>query len=298
MSRSLSPCPAEVQVERLIAKADHIIFIVHAVRQVVPCPGCARPSRRIHSHYERRLADLPWNGIPLEIRLRTRRFFCDADECDRRIFTERLPETTAIYARRTLRMEQALRWLGLALGGEAGARTAERLGLGVSGDTLLRHLRRMALAQKQAPVAPRVLGMDDWAWRKGQRYGTILCDLERRRVVDLLPDRQSNTVAEWLRDHAPSPEIISRDRAGAYAEAAHQGAPQAVQVADRFSTHASGPGFDTRSTTQPGAATETFRTLPASDRVVSTWPLRTGHRIATRTEPEDRALLVARGTIS
>ncbi len=234
MSRSLSPCPAEVQVERLIAKADHIIFIVHAVRQVVPCPGCARPSRRIHSHYERRLADLPWNGIPLEIRLRTRRFFCDADECDRRIFTERLPETTAIYARRTLRMEQALRWLGLALGGEAGARTAERLGLGVSGDTLLRHLRRMALAQKQAPVAPRVLGMDDWAWRKGQRYGTILCDLERRRVVDLLPDRQSNTVAEWLRDHAPSPEIISRDRAGAYAEAAHQGAPQAVQVADRF----------------------------------------------------------------
>src|SRR6266852_613407 len=170
MSRSLSPCPAEVQVERLIAKADHIIFIVHAVRQVVPCPGCARPSRRIHSHYERRLADLPWNGIPLEIRLRTRRFFCDADECDRRIFTERLPETTAIYARRTLRMEQALRWLGLALGGEAGARTAERLGLGVSGDTLLRHLRRMALAQKQAPVAPRVLGMDDWAWRKGQRY--------------------------------------------------------------------------------------------------------------------------------
>jgi transposase len=130
-------------------------------------------------------------------------------------------------------MEQALRWLGLALGGEAGSRTAQRLGLGVSGDTVLRHLRRMSAAQKPAPVPTRVLGIDDWAWRKGQRYGTILCDLERHRVVDLLPDRQSNTVTEWLREHAP-PEVISRDRAGAYAEAARLGAPHAVQVADRF----------------------------------------------------------------
>jgi len=133
---------------------------------VAPCPACTSSSDRIHSYYERRLADLPWNGIPVEIRLRTRRFFCDTDACAQRIFTERLPETTATYARRTLRMEQALRWLGLALGGEAGARTAQRLGLVVSGDTLLRHLRRMSVAQKPVPVSPRVLGIDDWAWRK------------------------------------------------------------------------------------------------------------------------------------
>jgi transposase len=232
MNRSLSPCPAEVQVERLIAKADHIVLVVRAVRRAVACPGCAQPSSRIHSYYERRLADLPWNGVAVEIRLQTRRFFCDGEDCAYRIFTERLLETTATYARRTLRMEQALRWLALALGGEAGARTAERLGLVISGDTLLRHLRRMPLAHEPA-VAPRVLGIDDWAWRKGQRYGTILCDLERHCVVDLLPDRQSNTVAEWLRDHAP-PDVISRDRAGAYAEAARNGAPHAVQVADRF----------------------------------------------------------------
>jgi transposase len=233
MSRSLSPCPAEVQVERLIAHADHITLVVRAACREVPCPGCARFSSRIHSYYERRLADLPWNGIPVEVRLRTRRFFCNTDDCAWHIFTERLPETAATYARRTQRMAQALCWLGLALGGEAGARTAQRLGLMVSGDTLLRHLRRMALTQKSAPTVPRVLGMDDWAWRKGQRYGTILCDLERRRVVDLLPDRQAQTVTQWLRAHAP-PEIISRDRAGAYAEAARQGAPHAVQVADRF----------------------------------------------------------------
>jgi len=233
MSRSLSPCPAEVQVERLIAQADHIVLMLSAVRRTVVCPGCVQPSSRIHSYYERRLGDLPWNGVPVRIRLRTRRFFCSTPTCAHHIFTERLPETTAAHARRTRRMEHALRWLGLALGGAAGARTAQRLGLVVSGDTLLRQLRVGFVAQRPTPIAPRVLGLDDWAWRKGQRYGTILCDLERRCVVDLLPDRQSNTVTAWLRDHA-TPEVISRDRAGAYAEAARRGAPHAVQVADRF----------------------------------------------------------------
>lgn len=233
MSRSISPCPAEVEVERLIAQADHIVLMLRAVRRTVLCPSCAQPSSRVHSYYERRLADLPWNGVPVRIHLRTRRFFCSAPSCAHHIFTERLPETTAVHARRTRRMQQALCWLGLALGGEAGARTAQRLGLVASGDTLLRQLRRGFAAQRPTPIAPRVLGLDDWAWRKGQRYGTILCDLERRRVVDLLPDRQSHTVTQWLRDHAP-PEVIARDRAGAYAEAARRGAPQAVQVADRF----------------------------------------------------------------
>src|ERR1700739_1491697 len=148
MSRSLSPCPAEVQVERLIAQADNIVFVLSAVRGTGVGPGCPQPSSRIHSYYERRLGDLPWNGVPVRIRLRTRRFFCSTPTCTHHIFTERLPETTAAHARRPRRMEHALRWLGLALGGAAGARTAQRLGLVVSGDTLLRQLRAGFVAQR------------------------------------------------------------------------------------------------------------------------------------------------------
>lgn len=316
MSRSLSPCPAEVQVERLISRADHVIVMLRSVRRTSACPGCAQPSRRIHSYYDRQLADLPWNSVPVRIRLRTRRFFCDTEECAYRVFTERLSETTEAYARRTRRMEQALHWLGLALGGAAGARTAQRLGLTVSGDTLLRQLRRRALAAKPIPIAPRVLGMDDWAWRKGQRYGTILCDLERRCVVDLLPDRQSGTVREWLRDHAP-PEVISRDRAGAYAEAARQGAPHAVQVADRFHLLRNlREALEHVLERQSPVLEEAFRqstvtaVIPLSppvhpplsppqqlNRTASKRPFATSHRSATRNGPEDCALLVTRRAV-
>ncbi len=158
-----------------------------------------------------------------------RKFFCDNRDCERRIFAESLPAVAARYARKTSRLAEALRELAYLAGGEAAARIARPFGLLVSPDALLLHLRRCS--PQPASPAPRVLGVDDFAFRKGHRYGTILVDLERRRLVDLLPNRSRESLTTWLKRH-PGIEVISRDRASAYAEGAALGAPKAEQVAD------------------------------------------------------------------
>ncbi len=223
--------PKGLELERLVVDRSGVMIFVSSVVPSTCCPECGRSFRRIHSRYSRKVTDLPWHGVPVTLRLRVRRFFCDEPSCKKGTFCERLPEVAA-HARKTSRLEEALMLVAFELGGRAGARLAVELGLLVSRDVLLRRVRRSPLPAKLAENV-RVLGVDDWALRKGARYGTILVDLERRRVVDLLPDRSAETLAEWLVEH-PGVEIISRDRYRPYMEGASAGVPDAVQVADRF----------------------------------------------------------------
>ncbi|MDT0632869.1 ISL3 family transposase [Rubrivirga sp. S365] len=194
------------------------------------CPGCGHRSRRVHGLYTRSPADLPVSDRAVGLRLRVRRFRCLSEACPRRTFAEPFPDLVARHARRTDRLAASQVRTGLATGAEPGARLLRDLRMPTSPDTVLRLLHRHPVPEAETP---RVLGLDDWAWRKGRSWGTILIDLETRRPVDLLPDRTSTAVSAWLRDH-PGVEVVARDRSTEYARAVSEGAPDAAQVADRW----------------------------------------------------------------
>jgi transposase len=199
-------------------------------RRAAACPSCQHRSRARHSAYQRTIADLPLAGATLVLHLQVRRVFCRHTTCPQRIVAERFPTLVPVRGRHSRGVCTALRQIGLAVGGRAGARLARTLGLAGSYRTILRLVQG---APFPLLAAPRVIGLDEWAWRRGRRFGTMLCDLERHHVLDLLPERSASSVAQWLQAH-PSAEIVCRDRSGLYAEGIRQGAPQAIQVVDRF----------------------------------------------------------------
>src|SRR5947209_7104693 len=214
-----------------IERTDGILTIsAVSTQKSACCPLCSSAATRVHSFYTRTLADLPCAGQQVRLLLQVRKFFCQVPTCVRKIFVERIAPFIEPWARVTARLHQMVQMIGFATGGMLGARVTQRLGTPTCWMTIIR--RMMAL-----PTAPvqqvSELGIDDFSFRRGRKFGTILVDMQSHQVIDLLPDRKAETAKTWMQAH-PEITIVSRDRGGDYAAAAREGAPQATQIADRF----------------------------------------------------------------
>jgi len=207
-----------------------MVISIISTNQRGTCPHCQAISERVHSHYERHPHDVPCAGYTVRLNMTVHRFFCDNEFCEAKTFTERIPDFIRPYAHRTNRLASRQQKAAFGASGEAASRMLYTLDMAVSPDSLIRLVRNAADKQVKTP---KILGVDDWAIRKGRSYGTILVDLKARQPVDLLPDRTAESFAKWLKKH-PGIEVISRDRSMEYIKGINDGAPDATQVADRW----------------------------------------------------------------
>jgi transposase len=228
--KSLFGLPEELEVVSSDV-TEKVITITAVSTQIAPCgPLCGTNASRIHSHYSRQLTDMPCAGQRVRLILHVRKFFCDEPTCARKIFTERLAPFIQPWARVTTRFFQAVESIGLATSGMLGVRLGDRLGMQTSWMTIIRRMMARPSASVERVIQ---LGRDDFSFRRGRKFGTILVDMQSHIVIDLLPDRQAETASAWMSAH-PEIDLVSRDRGGEYASAAAAGAPQALQCADRF----------------------------------------------------------------
>jgi len=227
---SLLSLPDGIEIASVSGTSDRLSIHVVATAPMRACPLCAEAATHVRSYYTRLVADLPCAGRRVQLLLRVRKFRCDTVACPRKVFAERLGTFLQAWARKTTRLRQAIEAIGLATCGEGGARLADRLAIATSPTTILRRIMALPLPPVETVTH---LGIDDFALRRGRTYGTVLVDLRLHKVIDLLPDRKAETAKAWMQAR-PEIELVSRDRGGDYAAAARQGAPRAIQTADRF----------------------------------------------------------------
>ena len=226
----LLPLPDKLEIISISCIDDKLEIRIISNRTSCPCPICSLPSSAIHSYYRRHPIELPCTGRIVRLVLCVKKFFCRTESCLRKIFTERLPELIEPSSRLTTRLRTLVQAIGVAFNANGGARLGVQMGIQVSRMTMLFSLHLLVIQPVKQVIH---IGIDDFAWKLGLRYGTVMIDLDTHHIIDILPDREAESVRKWLMAH-PEIEVVSTDRGGAYAGGAAQGAPQAIQCADRW----------------------------------------------------------------